>query len=248
MDMFFNGLEPGSALLMAGMSLASSFITASLGIGGGVLLLAVMASLFPPLALIPVHGVIQLGSNFFRGVVLLGHVHWKPALAFAAGTVLGVALGGSVAVRLEPAWVEIGVGAFVLWSVFRKPPKWLSRAPLPTGLISSFLTMFFGATGPFVANFVKSLELPRQEHVATQAMLMTAQHALKSVTFALLGFAFAPWAGFILVMVAMGFLGTLLGKQVLMRSSDRGFRRALDVVLVLVSLRLILLGIATLWG
>ena len=245
-ELIFNGLPVESGLLMAGMSLASSFITASMGIGGGVLLLAVMASLFPPLALIPVHGVIQLGSNFFRAVLMLAHVQWRVVAAFAAGSVLGVVIGGSVAVQLEPAVVQIGIGAFVLWSVFRTPPAWLAKAGGLTGLASSFLTMFFGATGPFVANYVKSLTLPRQAHVSTHAVLMTIQHSLKSLTFGFLGFAFGPWAGFILLMIAMGFLGTVLGKRVLMRLDDRKFSRALNLALLLISARLIWLGASTL--
>ncbi|WP_010140547.1 sulfite exporter TauE/SafE family protein [Oceanicola sp. S124] len=241
-----NGLAPGAAALLLAMSLLGSFITASLGLGGGILLLAVMASFMPAAALIPVHGVIQLGSNFFRAVVLLGRVHWKPVGAFLLGSIAGVAIGGSVAIQLPPAVVRIAVGAFVLWSVFRKPPAWLSRAALPTGLISSILTMFFGATGPFVAAYTKSLTLPRQEHVATNAVLMTVQHLLKTATFAVLGFAFGPWALFIAAMIAMGFIGTLLGKQVLMRFSDRGFKRALDILLVLIALRLVVTGVLAL--
>lgn len=240
--LMFNGLPVESGLLMAGMSFASSFITAAMGIGGGVLLLAVMASLVPPLALIPVHGVIQLGSNFFRAVLLRAHVEWRVVAAFAAGAALGVVLGGSVAVRLDPALVQIGIGAFVLWSVLRQPPTWLARAGALSGVVSSVLTMFFGATGPFVANYVKSLALPRQAHVGTHAVLMTIQHSLKSLTFGFLGFAFGPWAGFIALMIAMGFLGTMAGKRVLLRLDDRQFRLALTLALVLISARLIWLG------
>jgi uncharacterized membrane protein YfcA len=35
---------------------ATSFITAAAGIGGGVMLLAILATTLPPIALIPVHG------------------------------------------------------------------------------------------------------------------------------------------------------------------------------------------------
>ena len=65
-----------------------------------------------------------------------------------------------------------------------------------TGVFSSFLTMFFGGTGPFVATFVKAQGLDRMGHVATHAALMTIQHALKIVVFGFLGFAFAQWIGF----------------------------------------------------
>jgi uncharacterized membrane protein YfcA len=239
----FNGFEP---LVIAGLLLASflgSFITVALGIGGGALLLAVMASLMPPAALIPVHGVIQLGSNLSRVALLRQHIHWPPVSAFAIGSLIGVSMGGAVAVNLPPAMVQIGVGLFVIWSVMFRPPPWLSRLPLATGVLSSFLTMFFGATGVFVANFSKSLSLSRQPHVATHATLMTLQHLLKVLAFGVLGVAFGPWVIFILAMIVAGFCGTLAGRLVLNRLSDRGFKLALDVILVLVSIRLIWNGV-----
>ncbi len=245
-ELFTGGLDTAVFSALLAISFTASFITVALGIGGGVLLLAVMASLLPPAALIPVHGVIQLGSNALRMAVLVRHVHWPPVAMFLVGTVLGVALGGSVAVNLPPGAVMIGVGCFVIWSVLSKPPAWLSRLPVLTGLLSSFLTMFFGATGPFVANFTKSLSLPREAHVASHAAFMSLQHFAKVLVFGLLGFAFGPWLGFLAAMIVAGFLGTLAGRLVLTRLSDRAFKRALDFVLVLISIRLIWLGIASL--
>lgn len=236
------GLDMVSGAILLGVSFISSFITVALGIGGGALLLAVMASLMPPAALIPVHGVIQLGSNITRAALLLGQTHWPPVGAFLLGSILGAGLGGSIVVNLPPGPILIGVGFFVIWSVAMRPPTWLSQVPLLTGAVSSFLTMFFGATGVFVANFTKSLGLTRQTHVATHAVLMTLQHGLKIIAFGVLGFSFAPWSGFIALMIGAGFLGTLFGRRVLLRMSDTGFRRALNVVLVLISLRLIWQG------
>lgn len=234
------GIVVGTALLAA--SFFGSFITVALGIGGGAFLLAVMASFMPPAALIPVHGVIQLGSNVFRALLLRAHVHWRPILAFATGSIAGVAVGGAIAVELPPGLVLIGVGAFVIFSVLARPPAWLRRHGLLTGMVSSFLTMFFGATGPFVATFVKSLDLDRQTHVATHATLMTLQHALKILVFGFLGFAFGPWLAFMAAMVGAGFLGTVAGRHVLVQMSEKGFKRALDVMLILISLRLIWQG------
>ncbi len=247
----FMSLFPESldALTISGLLLASflgSFITVALGIGGGAILLAIMASLLPPSALIPVHGVVQFGSNVFRAGLLVGHVHWPPVAAFAVGTLVGVVFGGMIAVELEPGYVLIGVGAFVIFSVLAKPPKWFARHGWLAGGVSSFLTMFFGATGTFVASFTKSLQLERQSHVATHATLMTLQHLLKVVAFGFLGFAFGPWAVFIVAMIAAGFVGTVLGRRVLVRMSDRGFKIALDTILILISLRLIWQGIGAL--
>ena len=89
-DFLTAGLDPISVLLLFGASFAGSFTTVALGIGGGAFLLAIMASLLPPAALIPVHGVIQLGSNGLRAVLFWKLALWSTFWPFLAGTVVGV--------------------------------------------------------------------------------------------------------------------------------------------------------------
>lgn len=229
--------------LLLGMSFLGSLITVAFGIGGGALLLAVMAVTMPPLALIPVHGVVQLGSNLGRAVLFVRHTFWPALPWFLVGSVIGVTIGGSIAMNIPPWLVQMAVGLFIIWAVLARTPRWLSRWPLLTGLISSFLTMFFGATGMFVASYSKSLALPRHNHVATHATLMTVQHLLKSLTFGVLGFAFITWLPFIVAMILAGLLGTFAGGFVLTRMTDARFHRALDIVLLLIATRLIWSGV-----
>jgi uncharacterized protein len=236
------GLGPALGAVLLAASFATSFITAAFGIGGGVLMLAIMAAVVPPASLIPVHGLIQLGSNAGRAASLVRHVRRPGMGGFAVGALAGVGLGGAVAVNLSPALVEAGVGLFVLWSVLATPPAWLGRWPIVSGAVSSVLTMFFGATGPFVATHVKALGLDRLGHVATHAALMTLQHGLKTLAFGFLGFAFGAWGWIIAGMVLTGLLGTLAGRSVLTRLTDARFRRALDILLVLIALRLVWSG------
>ena len=237
------GLSVLAFWVLMGASFGTSFITAALGIGGGALLLAIMAILVPPAALIPVHGVVQLGSNAGRLGMLWRYVHGPALPWFIVGSLVGCVIGGAVVVELSPRIVQAGIGVFVIWSVLFRPPKWLGTVSWLTGGISSFLTMFFGATGLFVANYTKSFVLVRHDHVATHAALMTVQHGLKVLVFGLLGFAFGPWAGVIMALVLSGLAGTYSGRLVLNRMSDHGFKRALDIVLILISLRLIWAGV-----
>ena len=58
------------------LSFFTSMLSASMGIGGGTILLAVMAQVVPVKAIIPVHGMVQLGSNVGRALVLLPNVRW----------------------------------------------------------------------------------------------------------------------------------------------------------------------------
>lgn len=241
-----DGLSLAAFWALMGASFFSSFITAAFGIGGGALLLAIMATLMPPAALIPVHGVVQFGSNAGRMMMLWREVFWAALPWFTLGTVIGAVLGGLVVVELPPQWVQIGIGVFVIYTVLARAPRWFSRWPVITGFISSFLTMFFGATGLFVASFTKSHKLARHAHVATHAGLMTIQHGLKVVVFGFLGFAFADWSGVIAALIAVGLVGTFTGRLVLNRITDARFGWALNALLLLISLRLIWGGISTL--
>ncbi|MFN7091529.1 MAG: sulfite exporter TauE/SafE family protein [Allorhizobium sp.] len=235
-------VEPSAVVVMLAASAVASFITIAFGIGGGVLLIAVMATLVPPAALIPVHGIVQFGSNVGRIFLMFSFISWRDTRTFMLGSLLGVMAGGSVAPNLSPALVQMGVGLFVIWSVFLKPPLWLTRFPIGTGAVSSFLTMFFGATGPFVATFTKSLALDRHRHVATHGAMMSVQHLLKTLMLGFLGFNFTPWVGFTIAMIGCGALGTFAGRLVLDRISDKRFRLALDIILVVLALRLIWAG------
>lgn len=229
-------------------SFTASFITVAFGIGGGAVLLAIMANLVPITMLIPLHGVIQIGSNAGRVILTWRDIYWPAFPMFAIGTLIGALVGGSLVVALPAAWVQIGIGSFILWTLIAQAPKFLRRWGAVTGFVSSFLTMFFGATGLFVVAYVKSFGLDRHRLIATHASFMTLQHAIKSLTFLGLGVVFAPWLPFIIAMIAMGFVGTLIGKQILMRISEQRFKLALNTILVLLSVRLIWSGLSSLLG
>ena len=160
--------------------------------------------------------------------------------------VLGIVLGASVVVAIPPAAVLIGVGLLLIWTVLSRPPAWMRDWPLLTGTVTSVLSMAFGASGPFVNTYVKSLNLGRHAHVATTAVLLTGQHLLKAVAFGVLGFAYAPWAALIAALILCGLGGTWTGKRVLNRMSDARFRQALNLVLLLISVRLVWQGLALL--
>lgn len=236
-------LEPLAAFLLIAASMGTSFITAAFGIGGGIMLVAIMAVMLPPAALIPVHGVVQLGSNFGRALIMLKHVERTVIPPFLVGSALGAGLGGVVFIQFPPWVVQFGLAGFITWSALGRLPAIGKGHVFAAGAVSSFLTMFFGATGSFVAATVKGMKLPPLEHLATHSTLMTLQHLLKSLAFGFLGFAFAPWAPFILAMIASGFLGTVIGRHVLARMGHRYFQTVLSGILLLLAARLAWSGV-----
>lgn len=243
-------LSTGFALLLVAVSFLTSALTAGLGIGGGVALLAVMAYGMPVAALIPVHGVVQIGSNLGRFVVQRAHVDWRAIGYFVIGAVVGAMLGGRFVVALPEAWLGLMLGGFVLVMTWVKIPKLAVASPLSFtggGLVGSFLTMFFGATGPFVAAVFGAAFPERLTLVATHAAAMVIQHGLKVIVFGLLGFAFTPYLALLAAMIATGFLGTLAGTALLKRLPEARFRTGFKIVLTLLALDLIRRGLVGLF-
>lgn len=232
-----------ASLSLVLVSAATSFLTAAAGIGGGIVLISIMAVLVPATVIIPIHGAVQIGSNLGRTAIMLPHVERSILLPFLFGTILGATLGGLTAVQLPPGILKIGLAFFILWTVWGRSIGASGKlATIGTGMVSSFLTMFFGATGTFVSAMVKTLKLGRMEHVATHSACMVAQHVVKVVVFGLLGFSFAPYLGLICAMVASGFIGTLLGKRFLLKTSDNKFHQVLSLLLSLLAVRLMYEG------
>jgi len=95
-DLLLTGtdLESWSFVLLCGGSFLGAFITVAQGLGGGILVLATMALVLTPTVLIPVHGVVQLGSNMGRFVLLARHSFFEILPAFLIGTLLGAVIGG----------------------------------------------------------------------------------------------------------------------------------------------------------
>jgi len=227
---------------LCAISFVGSFIAASLGLGGGMLVLATMATVLPPMVLIPLHGVVQLGSNAGRAVIMARHVLYSIVPAFLIGSVLGAAIGGWTFQAL-PIWaLQLVLALFVFWATWA--PKFRSSRPGPAkffgvGAVGAFTTMFVGGTGPLIAPFVSAACDERQQVVSTHAFLMSLQHGFKVIAFGLIGFAFGPYIPLLVGLLVFGFLGTLVGRMVLDRLPEPVFRRGLQAVLTVLACKLL---------
>jgi uncharacterized membrane protein YfcA len=227
--------------IMCGVSFIGSLVAAMWGLGGGALVLAVMALYFPPAAMIPLHGVVQFGSNFGRAMIMWREVLWTLVPAFLVGTVLGAMVGANTVMALPTPVLQIVVALFILYAAWA--PKFKGGAPsqpkfFAVGALGAFTTMFVGATGPLIAPFVGAATDDRHKVVATHGMLMTFQHGFKCIAFGIVGFAFAPYIALLAGMLAFGFLGTVCGRHVLLRMREDIFRIGFRIVLTALAIRL----------
>ncbi len=245
MDLFarlFADLPLVVVIVLLASACVTSMLTASLGAGGGVMLLAIMAQVLPPTVIIPVHGVVQLGSNGGRAIMSWRHIDWRAIGAFLPGAIVGASLGALVLVSLPPRVTYLAIAAFTLYLCWGPALPKLALRPAGTavaGAVTTFITLFAGATGPLVAAFIKQMHTDRFKTVATFAAAMSVQHSLKAVVFQGAGFSLAAWLPLIGGMILSGLVGTWMGLHLLRRMKDTHFAMLFNLVLTALALRLI---------
>ncbi|TCR68690.1 sulfite exporter TauE/SafE family protein [Bosea sp. BK604] len=236
------GISPAIALLLIGISFLTSAFTAAFGIGGGVAMLGALAGTVSPAMIIAVHGLVQVGSNVGRTYIQRAHAVWPLVLRFAIGSLVGVALGATFVVAL-PERLLLGVlGGFILlmtWVPKPELPGLASGGIVIGGAVSTFVTMFAGATGPFVQALLLPLKLDKRQLIATQAACTMVQHLLKVLAFGALGFAYADWLPLVAAMILFGFAGTMAGTKLLETLPERWFLVTIRTVLTVVGLDLL---------
>ena len=103
-----------SSAILIPVAFVSAALTATIGMGGGVLLISVMPGLVPAGALIPLHGATQVASNVARTVTNRRHVAWRLVVPYAAGALVGATAGAPLARRMPVEWIPPVLGAFIL--------------------------------------------------------------------------------------------------------------------------------------
>lgn len=222
---------------------ATSLLTAAAGLGGGMLLLALMAQLFPPLVLIPLHGVAQFFSNANRGVIHRAHIEWAYLRPFIFGSVLGAIAFVPLVVFVDPLVGGLAVGLFILAVTWF--PRWLAISKLPSlvsGAITSGLGVLFGAIGPLVISAFPKDKWSKEQIVGNHGAALAFQHGIKVIAYLVAGTQLFLYWPHVVVLFLSAWLGTLIGTKLLKRFSDERFKVMLKWLLTVLAIRLIIVN------
>ena len=245
-------MGPEVLALLTATAFGTALFTAVAGLGGGIILLAVMLFFLEPLVAIPVHGVIQLVSNSTRTVIQRHHARWRIVGRYALLLLPMGFLGLTVARSIPPDQLRLVIGLFVLAATWAPARLWTAgrRETSPMvfvalGGVVGFLNTTVGASGPLAGPFFRNLGLSRQGVVGTFSACQTVAHVAKLLVFLAVGFAFLTYVPLIALLSVGVIVGTWVGSLLLERISDRGFGMLYRVVLTSVALGLVWQGIGT---
>ncbi|MFQ3234919.1 MAG: putative membrane protein YfcA [Paraglaciecola sp.] len=243
MDLLTNDFISGNiALLLIVLAGFTSFLTAALGAGGGLLLLVVMASFMPMTAVIPVHGLVQLGSNANRMLLTYRYIDRHMLLYFSAGGLVGAVAASLLVADMPLELMKIAVGLFVFYLLWGATPTIRQTSNLwriLSGLLTTFMSMFVGASGPLVGSCLHVNGYDKMRFTATFSSCMTFQHSLKAFVYGAIGFSFWQWLPLVIAMVISGTVGTWLGIKLLHRIPAEKFKLIFRLILTVLAGQLI---------
>jgi len=211
-----------------------------------MVLIGILPSFLPPLALIPVHGAVQLTSNVSRFLFSFQAIRWSLVPAFVIGSILGILVFGFFVYSVPTQYIPIGIGSFIIFSV------WFSRLSsllyklenyYILGFLQSGLGLIVGATGPLgVTQLQKDLD-DKDEIVVTAALFMSISHAVKLIVFGYIGFQFTQYISTMAVMIIGAVLGSFIGTKLRGRMPNQWFNVVLKVFLTGLAVKMILFSI-----
>lgn len=245
METDFLGMPGVDVWLFAGL-MAASFLTTFVGMvtgaAGGLLLLVILATVFPPVVLVPLHTAVQLGSNIGRIIMMHEYILRPILIPFVVGSIIGGIAGAQIFVALPPRLLQGIIATFALFALW--VPQIGSFGPergrfAMVGFLSTFIGVFVSATGTLVAPFINRASPDRRNYVATFSTLMAITHTAKMFAFLVVGVAIGVYAPLMAAMIASMVAATWLGRKVLDRVPEKQFRAVLKIVLTLLALRLL---------
>jgi uncharacterized membrane protein YfcA len=208
---------------------ATSFLSGIFGMAGGMILIGVLIVALPLPEAMMLHGVTQLASNGWRGLLWIGHVRWRAIGAYLAGCAAALTLwslwryvpskavallllgGAPFLVRLAPAR-------------FKPDPESMVQG-LIYGASCMTLLLLTGVAGPLLDSFFLGGKLDRREVIATKAVCQIFGHGAKLLYFGAMidqAATVDPVVAALAILASM--FGTTLAAKVLDRMSDLQFR------------------------
>lgn len=224
------------------VSFLASTLTATIGLGGGILLISVMPGLIPAAAIVPVHAAVQLVSNGSRVLLGVKHIDWKVVWPFVGGSAVGAAAGVGMVARVDFEQMPLYLGLFILvvtWIPIPARATEFRGQFAVLGAFQTYVSLFLGATGPLASPFLLRRGLAKDELVVTLGTVMIAIHVFKLVAFAVAGFVFAPYWSLIGGMMLAVVLGSWVGTRLRGHLPEAALRRTLKWLITLLAVRMI---------
>jgi uncharacterized membrane protein YfcA len=227
------------------VAVAAGLLSGVIGTGSSIVLLPLLVERFGAKQAVPIMAIAALIANIAKLIAWWRHIDWRAVAAYSITGVPAASLGATTLLLLPETVIDVSLGVFFLAMI--PIGRWLRQHQLRitlwqlslAGALIGFITGIALSTGPMSVPAFTSYGLAQGAFLSTEAAASLLIFITKVVTFQRLGALPAPA---ILDGITIGtavMAGSLIGKQVVMRTSVTLFQHALEIVLLLSGLALI---------
>lgn len=230
-------------LVLGVISFLTSTVAGVVGLGGGLLLIAILPSFLPTNALIPVHGLSQVSSNLSRAYFGRKNIQYQVIPKFLIGSLIGVGIFALFLNVISLEYIPLFIGVYILlslWSqTFNDNIKKYENYYL-IGFFQTGLSVIVGTTGPLTMTLLLKEFKDKDKVVATSAVLMSITHILKVCVFVYFGFLFFDYLSIIIAMIIGAILGSYAGTHLRDKIDGKKLIFALKILLSILAIKSIL--------
>jgi len=225
------------------ISIFTSLVAGVVGLGGGLMLIAILPSFLPIQALIPIHGFTQMFSNISRAYFGYKHIQFEVVPKFLIGSIIGVSIIALLLDMISIEYIPLFIGSYILLSLwskrFNEKIKKYENYYL-IGFLQSGLSVIVGATGPLTTTLLLKEYKDKDKVVSTAALLMSITHSMKVLVFVYFGFKFSEYIDIITVMVVGVIIGSYLGSKIRDKVDGKKLLLILKILLSILAVKLII--------
>ena len=249
-------LELTQLIILIISAFITSAISAVLGMGGGIILLGIMAIIIPEgYMVIALHGMIQLFSNSTRTYIFRQHIKKNVIKDFSIGALIGAGISGLLiflliqfynvesANQIKVDFLKPIIGAFIIWYLFLKGAKKKKKLAsfIKVGGVSGISSIFVGATGPLIAPFFLNSNFKKENIIANKAAGQMITHLTKIPLFIyFFNVTYIREYSILVPLIIAVYIGTNLGKQILSFIPEKTFKIIFKICLTIIAIRLVI--------
>jgi uncharacterized membrane protein YfcA len=226
------------------ISFLCAALSASTGLGGGVLFLMGLNVFVPLNNAIPIHGLIQLFNNLVRVVKLRAYLLPTICIPFSIGALIGFVFCFNILSNLDLGTLPyIIILVLVLYSLLK--PKKMPELKIPDygfgilGVFTGALGPIIGTVDPLLSPFFLRDDFTKENLIANKSFFQSLIHLSKIPFFIFLGFNYIQFGPVIIVLLLGGLLGSYTGLRILDRINRKVFIVLFKGILFLVAIKLV---------
>ena len=223
------------------LALVAEIIGTVSGFGSSILFVPLAAMFFDFHEVLGITALFHVFSNLSKIFLLRKGIDKTVALKLGIPAVIFVAIGALLSKYVPQKELEVAMSVMLialsmfLIRNFDKPIRQTDKNLYAGGIASGFLAGLIGTGGAVRGITLAAFNLPKDIFIATSALIDLGVDSTRAVVYWLNGYMQEKFLWMILPLIAVSIIGSLLGKQILKKTSEKVFRYIVLGVIIVTS-------------